>query len=274
MSEYLPVTPEINLTEAREFLLDLLPKAGEILKQYFKSRSLILSKKGPFEIVTEADITVDQYLFGEIGRHYPQTSFLTEETAPLDYSSLKDQENLWIIDPLDGTTNFSRGHPHFAISVALVRRGVSRLGVVYTPMADEIYWAQEDLDSAFLNGEPIKVSSVNDLAEVSFLCDWVPKAETRARMIKWLSRIAPWVRQIRSGGSAVADLSSLATGRVDAYLNPGLKPWDLAAATLIAKKAGAKITNLKGGESDVFNPDVLVTNGFLHEKILSLIREE
>lgn len=264
---------EINLTEAREYLAELVPQAGETLERYFKNRNFSSRKKEGVDFTTQADEEVDEFLRKNISQRYPQANFLTEETAPADYSSLKDVRNLWVIDPLDGTINFSRKHPHFAISVALVDKGKSRLGVVYIPMTKDLYWAQADQKHAYLNGVPIAVSSADDLGESVVACDWAWGLEKRLNVVRWLGNVSTHVRQIKSMGSAVADLAALASGRIDAYLHSGLKPWDVAASALLIEKAGGKITTPTGESWDVFHSDIVASNEVLHNNLLALINK-
>lgn len=252
-------------------LKEIVTEAGEILKGYFKSQKFTSKSKGGVDFLTQADEEVDLFLREAIKKKYPQTQFLTEETAPSDYLSLKETENLWVIDPLDGTVNFSRKNPHFAISISLVNKGVSKFAIVYVPMSGELYWAQEDKDNAYLNGESIQVSKTHDLKETTLGCDWGWDLEKRLNVVDWLKNICTHVRQIKSMGSAVADLASLAEGKIDVYLCSGLKPWDVAASSLLIRKAGGKITTPTGGEWDIFNPDILASNGILHREILDLV---
>lgn len=265
--------PHVDLTEAREYLTELTPQAGEILKKHFNAGGYSTRQKEGVDFTTQADEEVDVFLREHIAERFPHTRFLTEETAPEDYSSLRGADNLWVIDPLDGTINFSRKHPNFAISVALVDRGVSQLGVVHVPMTGDTYWAQTDINEAHLNGSPIHVSQTEDLREVVLACDWAWGLEKRLNVVKWLGNISTHIRQVKSMGSAVADLASLANGRVDAYIHSGLKPWDVSASALLIEKAGGKITTPTGDKWDVFQPDILATNGVLHEPILRLVDE-
>ncbi|MBI2195764.1 MAG: inositol monophosphatase [Candidatus Levybacteria bacterium] len=261
----------IELTEARKYLVDLVPQAGETLKRYFASRDFTQRNKDGVDFTTQADEEVDAFLIEQIKKQYPQTNFLTEETAPADYSSLEDTSDLWVIDPLDGTINFSRKHPHFAISIGLVDKGVPKLGVVHIPMTGDTYWAQADQEGAFLNGEPIRVSPTDNLGESVVACDWAWGLEKRLNVVRWLNNVSTHIRQIKSMGSAVADLASLASGRIDAYMHSGLKPWDVAASALLIEKAGGKITTPTGDPWNVFNSDILASNGILHERLLNLL---
>lgn len=261
-----------NLTEAREYVAKLAVEAGERLRQFFTSGDFSSTQKEGLDFTTQADTEVDAFLRAGILKQFPNAQLLTEETAPSDYQSLKDVDNLWIIDPLDGTINFSRKDPNFAISVALVNRGNSRLSVVHIPMTGDTYWAQEDQEGAFLNGEPIHVSPTQNLREALVATDWGWVPEGRKKVVKWLGDLSPHVRQVKCLGSAVADLAKVAEGRIDAYLNSGLKPWDMAASSLLIQKAGGTVTTPESRKLDIFNYDILASNGLLHQKVLELIK--
>ena len=262
----------INIIEAREYLTSLVFQAGEILRKYFKSGIFTQKSKGGVDFLTEADEEVDEFLLSNIKKNFPDANFLTEETAPKDYSHLKELNNLWIIDPLDGTINFSRKCPNFSISIGLVDKGVSTIGVVYVPMTKDLYYADTEGNHAYLNGSTISISLTKNLGEAVLACDWAWGLEKRLNVVTWLQKISTKVRQIKSMGSAVADLASLAEGRIDAYMHSGLKPWDVAASGLIIEKAGGKITTPSGGKWNVFEPDILASNGIVHEQILQLIQ--
>lgn len=263
----------IDLTEARKYLAELLPQAGEILRKYFISGEFTQKSKGGVDFTTQADEEIDTFLMEDLRKQYPQANFLTEETAPKDYSSLKEVDNLWVIDPLDGTVNFSRKHPNFTISVGLVDKGVSKLGVLYLPITKDLYWAQADQESAVLNGKPIHVSSTNNLGEVVLACDWPWALEKRLSVVNWLRNICTHVRQIKSMGSSSSDLASLANGRIDAYICSGLKPWDVAASALFIEKAGGRVTTPSGSEWNIFKSEILASNGIVHDRILGLVNK-
>ncbi len=263
----------VDLTKVRKYLVDLVPQAGEILRKYFESGEFTQKSKGGVDFLTQADEEVDAFLVKNIKRQYPDTHFLTEETAPKDYSAMKERNKLWVIDPLDGTINFSRKCPHFAISIGLVDKGIPKLGVVYIPMTKDLYYAQVDEKEAYCNGEPIHVSATKKLEETILACDWAWDLEKRLHVVAWLKKLSAHVRQIKSMGSAVADLASLAQGNIDVYMHSGLKPWDTAASALFIQKAGGKITTPTGDNWDVFQPDILASNSILHKKMLSLINE-
>lgn len=262
----------INLNEAREYTLKIVLQAGEILKGYFASRKFTSRSKGGVDVLTQADEETDKFLREALQKHFPQTTILTEETAPQDYSAFKELNNVWVIDPLDATVNFLRSNKHFAVSVGLVDKGISKMGVVYLPLEDTLYWAQADKSEAFCNDKPMKVSSITKLKETVLACDWGWQPKERAILYKYLKEIIPLVRQIKCANCAVAEPASLANGKIDAYLVAGIKPWDIAASCLFIRKAGGKITTPEGKNWDIFNPNMLATNGILQDKILELLK--
>lgn len=263
----------VNLEEARKFVCGIVYEAGDILKKYFVSGSFTSKSKGGVDFLTQADQEVDDFLLAKLKKEFPHCPILTEESAPDDYSSLRNLNNLWIVDPLDGTVNFSRGNPNFAISVGFADKGIPKIGVAYLPIENKLYFVQRDLSHAFLNEKPIKVSIISNLKETTMATDFGWKISSRSLTVKWLSNTVPEVRQVKIMGSSVADLASLAEGKIDVYLHSGLKPWDTAASSLLIEKAGGKITAPDGGEWNVFNPQMLATNGVLHDAVLKLINQ-
>jgi myo-inositol-1(or 4)-monophosphatase len=264
---------DIDSGQAREYLVRLTSQAGEILKRHFIDGEYSTRQKAGVDFTTQADEEVDAFLREHIAARFPDTQFLTEETAPDDYSALRDADNLWVIDPLDGTINFSRSHPNFAISVALVNKGIPQLGVVHVPITGDTFWAQSDCPSAYVNDTVLQVSATRDLREAVLGCDWAWGLEKRLNVVRWLEYISTNIRQIKSMGSAVSDLASLANGRIDAYIHSGLKPWDVAASALLIEKAGGTVMTPSGGKWNVFESDILATNGVLSTPLLKLINE-
>lgn len=260
-----------ELIEAERLLERVIPKAGEILRRYYQSGTYSTKQKEGVDFTTQADIETDEFLRTEIAKKFPDHKFLTEETAPEDWMPLKDENLLWVIDPLDGTINFSRGEPNFAISVGLVTKGKTVLGVAYNPITDDYYTASDAREGAFKNGERVYVSKTSELREVTLACDWAWGVEKRLNVVEWLKRTSTHIRQVKSMGSAVADLARLAEGRIDAYIHSGLKPWDVAASPYLIEKAGGSVTLPDGGEWNVFEQDILATNGVLHKEIKDLI---
>lgn len=260
------------LLKAEKFLDRIVPKAGDILCKHFAERKFFVRQKEGVDFTTQADEETDKFLREEIAKVFPDHQFLTEETAKDgSWKGLRDAENLWIIDPLDGTINFSRGEPNFAISVALVSRGKTLVGVAYNPISDDYYTASELRDGAYKNGERIYVSKTKELREVTLACDWAWGLEKRLNVVEWLRKTSTHIRQVKSMGSAVADLAKVAEGKVDVYLHSGLKPWDVAASGYLVQKAGGKVTLPNGKSWNVFEEDIFASNGILHPQIAKLI---
>jgi myo-inositol-1(or 4)-monophosphatase len=263
----------IDLNEAKNYLFSILPELGTLLNGYFSKKNFSEINKGGSDFKTQADDAADTFLTEHLKEKYPSTAFLTEETAPKDISSFKRIENLWIIDPIDGTTNFSRGNSNFSVSIGLADKGNTKLGIVYLPYDNSIFWAQEGIDGAFHNTSRISVSKVSNKKEVVIGVDWSWTIEKRKIMIDYLSEIYPHVRAIKSMGSAAADLSKVACGQIDLYVNAGLSPWDIAAGSFIAKKAGGKVTKLDGSEWNVFDDNLIASNVLMHDFAVEIARK-
>ena len=271
----------IHQTEAREDLVELLPKAGVILNSYFRSVKLKLKSKSDVDIVTEADEAVDNFIQKSISKAFPGYPILTEEkTAPAPYDELRKHNDLFCADPLDGTFNFSRGRANHAISTGLIRQGDVVVSVVYIPQTAELFWAQQDQEGAFFqdpegNLKQIHVSEISDPKQASIGIDWVADYPDLFHSLKTFEYFSKLIRsprrQFLSMGSAVADLSHLASGQLEVYLNCGLKPWDTIPYLLI-EKAGGRVTTPTGKPFNAFERDILATNGVLHDYYLELLK--
>lgn len=251
-----------NLDVIRLFVTTLMMDAGNVLLGFFRSGTYDVMEKTGTDFTTEADVTVDQYISQHLRDHFPSAVFLTEETAvDSDYAPFAKAEECWIVDPLDGTSNFSRGDSNFSISIARLKNGVPNLGMVYLPTENKLYWAQSDRDGAFLNGEEIRVSQTSELEQMVVACDWAHDPDARVEMANIVSQITG-VRQIKCMGSACADLSKMAEGKLDAYIHTGLKPWDVAAAGFICQKAGASVETIRGIPWNPFEDTIFVSNSW------------
>jgi len=263
----------MDLSAIRINLVKIVRDAGEIAKKYFQNTDLKSESKGGVDFLTNADREVDDFISNKLKEHYPSYDLLTEERATEDYINLHNSQNLFIVDPIDGTTNFSRGDRHYAISVGFVRNGNPLIGIVYLPSEEKLYWAQEDIDHAYCNENIIKTSDISDLKLSSIGLDWAWSMEKRAKTHNWLKKIMSDIRQPRSLGSAASDLCLVAEGKLDGYLTAGVKPWDTAGAVLIVEKAGGIVLEPGGRKYSVFESDILAANPMLTPKILSLIQK-
>lgn len=267
------VITQKELRRMGSIIQDTAESAGRILKEFFEKRDKFeMTSKGGLDYVTEADKKLDNFIIESLQRQLPGIPLLTEETASEDYSSLKSAEQLLVIDPIDGTMNFKRGKHDFGIGIALVNRGQPIIGVAKVPMYDELYYADINTPTS-LNGKIVTTGNVTDLSNALFCTDWAYKPDDRRQCHEWLKVILPEAQAIQSPGSAVANLAFIASGKVDVYLQAGLKPWDVAAAGIIIRQAGGIVTAPDGGEWDVFNPDILAAcTPALHKQVLDLIK--
>jgi myo-inositol-1(or 4)-monophosphatase len=225
-----------------------------------------VSYKGRDNIVTNVDKASEKLVIGMIRRAFPDHAILSEESpAILSVSPYK-----WVIDPIDGTTNFAHAFPFFCVSIALEKNGSAILGVVYDPMRDEIFIA-EGGGGATLNGKKIKVSGVKTLAG-SFLATGFSYGITRKdRNIVYFKKFLVATQAIRRAGSAALDLAYVACGRFDGFWEMNLHPWDSAAASLIVREAGGTVSKFDGKPYSHYDRNVLATNGLIHKQMLNIL---
>lgn len=223
--------------------------------------------KGETDLVTEVDRTSEKTIVERIRRTFPDHDFLLEESP----FRPKGSSFLWIVDPLDGTTNYAHGLPHFCTSIALEHKGRTLIGVVFDPIRKELFTAVRG-GGAFLNGRPIRVSREARLIR-SMLATGFPKniRTVRDKNLRRFARALLEVRGIRRSGSAALDLCYLAAGRIDGYWVLNLAPWDSAAGILAAREAGARITDLNGKPTRFGCHGIVATNGKIHAALLNLL---
>jgi myo-inositol-1(or 4)-monophosphatase len=246
---------------------DAARKAGKGIKALL-GRVLEVRKKGTNDLVTDADFQAEKAILDTIRRHFPQDSILTEESGRHEASP----ERVWIVDPLDGTTNFAHALPFYAVCIAFQAAGRSVLGLVLDPERDECFEARES-EGAFLNGTPIRVSRTATLME-SLVATGFPYSvhEGAGSIVRRLQQILVQAQGIRRLGSAALDLCYVAAGRFEAYWEEGLKPWDTAAAAVIVKEAGGRLTDYEGNPYSPGLSTVVASNGLVHEAILEALR--
>lgn len=237
------------------------------LKDHFGKLNAV-TKKGRIDLVTQADLASEAKIIETIKAHYPGHAILAEESG-----ATKGQEPMrWVIDPLDGTTNYAHGLPIFGISIAAETAGETLVGVVLSPLGGELYTAIKG-KGAFLNDRPIEVSTSSPVSEslliTGFPYEW---GDERAAIIGRFERCALAARGVRRLGAAALDLCYLACGRADAYWEGQLKPWDTAAGVLIAREAGARVTNFSGSDYAYGTNELLASNGRIHAEMLALLQ--
>lgn len=245
--------------------MEAAQEAGKILKEMFGkvSRELKVDKS----IVTKADLEADKVIRAIIEEHFPDHSILDEESPEKVGSEYK-----WIIDPLDGTTNFSTYIPFFNTSIALFKNDKPIIGVVHSPFLDEMFYTEAG-NGAFLNNKKITVSETNEIGKSIIGFCHGSDEESVKKIIHIFSKMKMINQKFRQFGSAALELCYLACGRIDAFLVPGLKAWDVASGFLIAKEAGAVVTDFEGNPFTINSKDLLVTNGKIHQKLLEILRQ-
>lgn len=242
--------------------------AGRIHKQYFRQNADV-QKKGRIDLVTAADLAVEQMFRELIAARFPTHGVLGEEAAT--GTQPRDSRFRWIIDPVDGTTNFAHGLALFCVSIALEIDGQLVLGVVYDPIADELFTAERGM-GARLNGTRIHVTSCVTLVD-ALLCTGFPYSirEERRRQVDVFAAFLGEAQAVRRLGSAALDLCYVAAGRFDGFWEERIHPWDIAAGALIIEEAGGTVTGMGGERFDAFAGHITATNGALHAAILAVI---
>ena len=258
-------SPVINVMEAaaRKAARGLIRDFGEV-------ENLQVSRKGPADFVTEADRRAERILRTELAKARPGFGFLMEESGE---TAGEDGRRRWIVDPLDGTTNFLHGIPHFAISIGLEEDGAMIAGVVYEPLRDEMFWAEKGV-GCYLNRRRLRVSSRGRLAD-AVLATGIP-FKGRAGKGAFLATVGTAIDKtagIRRLGSAALDLAYVAAGRYDGFWEFGLSPWDVAAGIVLVREAGGLVTDILGGPATIGGASIVAGNGRLHATVRQVLRE-
>jgi len=243
-------------------------EAGQLLcEKYMRPHQV--DYKGIINIVTEVDRESERLIYTLLHRDFPDYGFLGEE----DIRSHSQKGTIWIVDPVDGTSNYARGYPLFAVSIALERNGEVVLGVVYSPVLDELFTAEKGR-GAQLNGKPLQVSTTAELGKSlvasGFPYDtWSTPANNLAEWSRFLLRTI----SARCDGCASLDFCHVACGRVDGYWEVGLDAWDMAAGALIVQEAGGLVTLITGAPFTPYQHSVLASNGYLHQVMMAVLNQ-
>jgi myo-inositol-1(or 4)-monophosphatase len=261
------------VNKARTTLFLALRRAGALIKKNIDRPNKVLFKhKSSINLVTWVDQAVDKLTRDIIQKRFPDHNFLTEEASPTRTTS----PYKWIIDPLDGTTNYAHHYPQVCVSIGLEYKGQIILGGVYDPMRDELFWAEKGRGAWMEQGgrrRRISVSHTRSLSR-SLLLTGFPYDRIQ-RIDLYLSYVKAFMQKIqgiRRAGAAALDLCWVACGRVDGYWEWRLKPWDVAAGKLIVEEAGGRLSNFSGKPFEVYGEQTLASNGKIHKEMLQVMR--
>ena len=249
------------------FAIRVARDAGALLRDRLGTR-IDISHKGSINLVTDVDLASEKLIREAISTYHPRHEILAEEGGLTESNS----EYRWIVDPLDGTTNYAHGYPVFCVSIALEEKGEVVLGVVYDPMRDELFAAERGA-GAILNNKPILGSKIDDLTQ-SILSTGFPydiKTSKLTNLDHW-ANFAMNAQALRRDGAAALDLCYVACGRYDGFWELNLSPWDTAAGALIVTEAGGRVTDFEGGEFSNYKPEVVASNGLIHERMIEVLK--
>jgi myo-inositol-1(or 4)-monophosphatase len=250
-----------------ETAVEIAREAGALLANFFE-RKVAFELKGDFDLVTEADRSSERLVIERLRSHFPSHGIVAEEggghTSPSDFR--------WFVDPLDGTTNFAHGFPIYNVTLALEQAGELIAGVIFDPTRNEVFAAERGA-GAYLNNRKIRVSAAKALQDCLVATGFPSRKRHQNVNVHFYHQLAMTSHGVRRAGSAAIDLAYVASGRLDAFWEFGLKPWDMAAGLLMVKEAGGSCSDMKGNAARVDGPHVLVDNGQIHSEVLQLFSE-
>lgn len=243
--------------------------AGNVLIRHMnRLDALNIVEKGRMDYASEVDEAAEKEIVRELRKAGPDYAFLGEEGGAQGKGRYT-----WVIDPLDGTSNYLHGIPHFCVSIALVENGEPVHGVIFDPLRNEL-WTASRGGGATLNDKRIRIGERKDLQGAMLITGFPPRERARvAPHLRCLEALLAEAEDVRRTGSAALDLAYVACGRADAYFEAGVKPWDIAAGVLLVEEAGGRVTSLDGGPFDLRAGRIVASNGLVHDDMLRVIRE-
>ena len=251
------------------FAMETARAAGQILLEKYGRVSI--KKKGDIDLVTDADLASEALIIERIKSYYPKHSILAEESGAAVVIGGDDSWK-WIIDPLDGTTNFAHGYPCFCVTIALEHNGEIVLGVTFDPTRNEMFAAERG-EGASLNNKPIRVSQTEELSESLIVTGFPYDFKSRPDFARHLTEFLFKARGVRRDGSAAIDLAYVACGRFDGFWEEGLNPWDMAAGVLLIEEAGGRVTSYDDSRFSIYSPPMLADNGLIHSQMLAVLTQ-
>jgi myo-inositol-1(or 4)-monophosphatase len=251
-----------------ETSMEIARESGALLADYFEKR-ISYELKGEYDLVTDADRASERLIVERLRSHFPGHSILAEEGGGHENSS---GEYRWYVDPLDGTTNFAHGFPMFNVTLALEKADELIAGCIYDPIRDEMFSAERG-SGAWLNNRPIRVSKAPRVQDALVATGFPSRKRHLNVNVHFYYQMAMWSHGVRRAGSAALDLAYVASGRLDAFWEFGLKPWDMAAGILLVAEAGGKVSDMNGARVQVGGAHLLADNGLIHDEVLEMFGE-
>jgi myo-inositol-1(or 4)-monophosphatase len=253
-----------------DFAIQTARDAGRILAERFGRASLQVQHKGDINLVTEADLAAERLIVERIRSHYPRHAILAEEAGEVTRAGQPDSNYKWIIDPLDGTTNYAHGYPCFCVSIGLEYKRTLVLGAIYDPFRDELFAAERGA-GATLNGRRIRVSEVADLNR-ALLCTGFPyDVRERGDFARHFTSFIMHAQGVRRDGSAALDLAYVACGRFEGFWEEGLQPWDVAAGVVIVEEAGGRVSRYDGSPVNIYAAPFMASNALVHDEMMRVL---
>jgi len=250
-----------------ETSIEIAHEAGSLIADFFERR-IGFQLKGEYDLVTEADRSSEKLIIERLKTHFPSHGIVAEEGGGHESPS----EYRWYVDPLDGTTNFAHGFPVFNVTLALEKAGEMICGVIYDPTRKELFTAEKG-GGAFLNGRRLRVSKTSAIDEALVATGFPSRKRHQNVNVHFYYQLAMMSHGVRRAGAAAIDLAYVASGRLDAFWEFGLNPWDMAAGFLMVEEAGGRISDMNGEPASVRGPHLLADNGALHQPMLELFSE-
>lgn len=254
------------MSELLDFAVQTARSAGQILKEGL-NRPHEVRYKGAIDLVTEMDVASEKHVIDAIRARFPDHAILAEESG---HSERENAQYRWVIDPLDGTTNYAHHLPIFCVSIGLEKDGVPLLGAIYAPAIDELYAAERG-GGATLNGRAIHVSPTSELSKGLLVTGFPYDIKVKGANLIHFANFLNESQAVRRLGSAALDLAWVAAGRFDGFWEPRLAPWDLCAGSVIVAEAGGKVTNYDGSHFSIYGREVLASNGALHAQMMDVL---
>lgn len=250
------------------FAIQTARDAGQLLLEKF-GRKINISMKGDINLVTEADLASEKLIIERIKSYYPKHSILAEESGNAVVSG--DSTWKWIIDPLDGTTNFAHGYPCFCVTLALEHEGKIVIGVTFDPTRNELFAAEKG-QGATLNNKPIRVSETDKIGDSLIVTGFPYDFKQKENFARHLTDFLLSSRGVRRDGSAAIDMAYVACGRFDGFWEEGLNAWDVAAGVLLIEEAGGIVTYYDGSPFSIYSPPICASNSLIHQEMLQILR--